>query len=61
MKWAPQRFNYKCARPMFEVVHGQTFQNNNYQILTKLETDKNVQVLGLKWDVKEIQVRKDLL
>ncbi len=42
MKWAPQPFSYKCARPMSEVLHGQTLQNNNYQILIKLETNKNV-------------------
>jgi hypothetical protein len=46
---------------MFEVVHGQTLQSNNCQISTKLEIDKNVKVLGPKWDVKEIQVCKDLL
>jgi hypothetical protein len=46
---------------MFEAIHGQTFQSNNCQILTELEIDKNVKVLGPKWDVKEIQVCKDFL
>jgi hypothetical protein len=61
MKWAPRRSSYKCERLMFEAIHGQTFQNNNCQILTELQIDKNMKVLGPKWDVKEIQVCKDLL
>jgi hypothetical protein len=55
MKWAPRPSSYICVRLMFEAIHGQTLQSNNCQILTKLEIDKNMKVLG-KWDVKEIQV-----
>jgi hypothetical protein len=55
VKWAPRPSSYICVRLMFEAIHGQTLQNNNCQILTKLEIDKNMKILG-KWDVKEIQV-----
>ncbi len=54
VKWAPQPSSYRCTRLMFEAIHGQTFQNNNCQILTELEIDKNVHVLGPKLDAKEI-------
>jgi hypothetical protein len=46
---------------MFEAIHGQTLQSNNCQILTELEIDKNMKVLGPKWDVEEIQVCKEIL
>ncbi len=55
MKWAPRPSSYICVRLMFEAIRGQTLQSKNCQILTKLEIDKNMKVLG-KWDVKEIQV-----
>ncbi len=61
MKWAPQPFSYRHLSPLSKTVHGQTLQNNTCQILTKLETNKSMKVLGLKWDVKEIQICKDLL
>jgi hypothetical protein len=46
---------------MSEAIHGKTLQSNSCQILTKLETDKSVKVLGPKWHVEEIQVCKHLL
>jgi hypothetical protein len=59
VKKAPWPTNCRRPRPMFKAIHGQTLQNNNCQILTKLEID--IKVLGLKWDAMEIQVCKDLL
>jgi hypothetical protein len=61
VKCAPQPSSYRHLKPMSETTHGQTLQSNKCQILTKLETNKSVKVLGSKWDVEEIQICKDFL
>jgi hypothetical protein len=46
VKHAPRPSSYKHPRPMSKVIHGKTLQSNGCQILTELETNKNVKVLG---------------